>query len=114
MEPAIATDVASNTSPVVMVSTRNTMVEKKSLASLANTSFIVAFPAGRFRSGFGRRCRSGRRPVLRPAGLRGPSGKVPRPVARGKRDAETDPQRQAWEMAHQGKRDQHQHEGAGP
>src|SRR5882757_3676464 len=39
--PAIATDVASTTLPVVRYSVRNTMVERKSVASLANTSFIV-------------------------------------------------------------------------
>src|SRR6202051_4349161 len=39
--PAIATDVASTTLSVIRYSARNTMVEKKSLASLANTSFIV-------------------------------------------------------------------------
>src|SRR5712664_4859234 len=39
--PTIATDVASTTLSVAKYSTRNTMVEKKSAPSLANTSFIV-------------------------------------------------------------------------
>jgi hypothetical protein len=32
--------------PVIRYSARNTMVEKKSAASLANTSFIVGLPPG--------------------------------------------------------------------
>src|ERR1700730_10191393 len=39
--PAIATDVASTTLPVVRYIARNTMVERKSVKSLANTSFMV-------------------------------------------------------------------------
>src|SRR6185437_5982841 len=48
---AIATPVASNTLSVIMYTAMNMMVEKKSIASLANTSFIV--------SSFGFRCISG-------------------------------------------------------
>src|SRR6266851_8614929 len=44
--PAIATDVASTTLPVIRYSARNTIVEKKSVASLANTSFIVVLHWG--------------------------------------------------------------------
>src|SRR5665213_3161913 len=39
--PAIATPVASSTLSDIRYTARNTMVEKKSLASLANTFFII-------------------------------------------------------------------------
>src|SRR5258707_1703119 len=44
--PAIATLVASATLSVIRYSARNTIVEKKSVASLANTSFIVVLSLG--------------------------------------------------------------------
>src|ERR1700704_2597098 len=44
--PAIATHVASTTSPVAKYSARNTMVVRKSVPSLANTSFIVVLRLG--------------------------------------------------------------------
>src|SRR3984957_18024581 len=40
--PAIATQVASTTLPVIRISVRNTMVERKSVPSLMKTSVMVA------------------------------------------------------------------------
>src|ERR1700694_2136154 len=113
--PAIATDVASTTLPVIKYSARNTMVERKSVKSLANTSFIVIPCPGGYasgsrdhRTGEGLSCQ-----LLTPM-LRIPLGKIHRGVAGGECDRESGPQRQSRYIDHQDVGHQHQQEGQGP
>src|ERR1700722_18154034 len=100
----------------------NTMVEKKSMASLANTSFIVLPP------GFGRmvvwlnvsKCcsRTGQNAggacEFRAPVSRVPSGEIERGVAGGEGDRQSRPERHAGQIDHQEIGHQHQQESQGP
>src|SRR6202045_4478322 len=137
--PAIATDVASTTLPVVRYIARNTMVERKSVKSLANTSFMVglhlerskaisklahlsdrlpmalANPGDDFRQRFGPGLGNyAERPILGLSILRIPLGEIRRAVARGARDRKAGPQRQVRYINHQDVGDHHHQEGQGP
>src|SRR3954447_15907347 len=117
--PAMATPVASRMLPVIRYSARKTMVEKKSVASRANTSFMVysffrhceeilrrsnpacfwaldCFAGARndkFRISGGLRHRG--YSILLPLVLRIPFCKIQRAVSGGESDGESDPERQA-------------------
>src|SRR4051794_8053658 len=108
--PAMATLVASRISPVIKYSARKTMVEKKSVASFANTSFIVRFLV---RSSGGHD-RGGGQSILRTAVLRVPFCEVKRAVAGGEANGQGYPERQAGYIDCQQVGNQHQREGAGP
>src|SRR5580658_7034612 len=133
MAPAIATPVASSTLPDMKYTARKTMVEKKSVPSLANTSFIVVFsfgvsrragraPARQSGSAAGaqpftlswRAHRTGGRRELGDPVSRIPSGEIDRAVAGGERNRDPGPQRQARyiDQQHVGRR--HQQVGGGP
>src|ERR1700736_6569042 len=116
----MGTPVASRMLPVTKYSARKTMVEKKSVPSLANTSFLVSFLAvspnsvrlissSRQRAGGSRVSR-----IFRPPVRWIPFGEINRAVAGSYPDAEPDPERQAGYIDRQQVRDQHQHERAGP
>src|SRR5713101_6884752 len=98
--PAIATDVASTTLSVIRYSARNRMVERKSVASLANTSFIVVLPHG-CRSSSHRQRIGGRSRVFCFPVLRIPPGEIDRAVAGGEGNHDSGPQRQARHIDHQ-------------
>src|SRR4051794_7018538 len=117
------------------------MVEKKSVASLANTSFIVAFlvcchceergdeaiqsvlrASGLLRFARNDESKISRRrqrggggfSIFRPPVRRIPFCKIRRAVAGGYADAEAGPERQAGYIDRQQVRDQHQHESKDP
>src|SRR5258708_13415588 len=102
--PAIATDVASTTLSVVRYTTRNTMVERKSVKSRANTSFIVAFPQAMLSvacSDPGQRIGGGRgSSVFRLHVRRVPFGEIGSTVAGGECNHESGPQRQTRHIDH--------------
>src|SRR3954470_4778693 len=108
--PAMATLVASRILPVIKYSARKTMVEKKSVASLANTSFIVRFLV-RSSGGHGRGCGQS---ILRTPVLRVPLCEVKRAVAGGQPNGQGYPERQARYIDRQQVGNQHQRERAGP
>src|SRR6266403_2395199 len=109
--PAIATDVASTTLSVLRYSARNTMVEKKSVASLANTSLIVVPSCGCQSSDHGQRI-GGSRVFCSPV-LRIPFGEIDGAVAGGECDHDSGPQRQAGHIDHHNVGDHHPQQGAG-
>src|SRR3984957_15574819 len=112
--PAIARPVASTTLSVRRYTPRNRMVEKKSVASLANTSFMWCSPSGIAESGLRQRRGGGPRDVPGAPVLRIPFAEVHGTVARRKGDGNPDPQGQARCIDRQDVGDQHQDQGCGP
>src|SRR5260370_22320462 len=102
---AIGTDVASPTLSVVRYTTWNTMVERKSVKSRANTSFIVMSPQDMLLvacSDPGQRIGGGRgSSVFRLHVRRVPFGEIGSTVAVGECNHESGPQRQARHIHHQ-------------
>src|SRR5258708_14541682 len=116
--PAIATDVANTTLSVVRYTTRNTMVERKSVKSRANTSFIVMSPQAMLSvacSDPGQRIGGGRgSSVFRLHVRRVPFGEIGSTVAGRECNHEYAPQRPARHIAHPHICNHHRQESARP